>query len=261
MADENKVFNTEAGETVARELEISFLNTGTKAAPVWSPTIGTLDNMSGPAFERFATKVQTMVKNVFSWLSYMQNAGASVSKILSLSFDNVAFKAQGMAQDVISGIRQMIAVMSYLQNAGTETSKIMSLSFNDITGRMRIMVQSVVSGVHEMIAALEGLRNVGGIFSQTLPTPKMASGTILPQSREFLSAISVQSSGTEGVSEDTIRRIVREETGGSTELLRAILEAVRAGHVIEVDRRVLGKTVTQEQNRMTRSSGRSALLT
>lgn len=37
MADENKVFNTEAGETVARELQISFLNTGTKAAPVWSP--------------------------------------------------------------------------------------------------------------------------------------------------------------------------------------------------------------------------------
>lgn len=37
MADEIKEFNTEPGVTVARELLIAFLNTGTKEAPVWSP--------------------------------------------------------------------------------------------------------------------------------------------------------------------------------------------------------------------------------
>lgn len=35
MAD--AVFNTKPGVTVARELMIAYLNTGTKAAPVWSP--------------------------------------------------------------------------------------------------------------------------------------------------------------------------------------------------------------------------------
>ena len=35
MAD--LTFNTEAGRTIARELLIAYLNTGTSAAPVWSP--------------------------------------------------------------------------------------------------------------------------------------------------------------------------------------------------------------------------------
>lgn len=35
MAELN--FNTTAGQTVARELLVAFLNTGTKDAPVWSP--------------------------------------------------------------------------------------------------------------------------------------------------------------------------------------------------------------------------------
>lgn len=35
MAD--VTFNTEAGSTVARELLIAYLNTGTNSAPVWSP--------------------------------------------------------------------------------------------------------------------------------------------------------------------------------------------------------------------------------
>lgn len=30
-------FNTPAGQTIARELMIAYLNTGTESAPVWSP--------------------------------------------------------------------------------------------------------------------------------------------------------------------------------------------------------------------------------
>ena len=35
MAD--LTFNTPGGQTIARELLIAYLNTGTGAAPVWSP--------------------------------------------------------------------------------------------------------------------------------------------------------------------------------------------------------------------------------
>ena len=98
-------------------------------------------------------------------------------------------------------------------------------------------------------------------IGSSLPTPRLAGGGVIPQSREFLSVVSAEG-GQSGVTEDAIRRIVREEAGGdNTGLLQAILDAVRAGHIIMVDRHVLGKTVTQEQNRMTRASGRSALLT
>lgn len=38
MADNTDItFNTPEGQTIARELLIAYLNTGTKAAPVWSP--------------------------------------------------------------------------------------------------------------------------------------------------------------------------------------------------------------------------------
>lgn len=63
--------------------------------------------------------------------------------------------------------------------------------------------------------------------------------------------------------EALIRKIVREESrggGDDTALLQAILEAIQAGHIIMVDRRVLGQTVTQEQNRMPRQAGRAVLL-
>ena len=35
MADNN--FNTTPGQTIARELMIAYLNTGTDSSPVWSP--------------------------------------------------------------------------------------------------------------------------------------------------------------------------------------------------------------------------------
>lgn len=37
MADADLEFNVESGVTVARELLIAYLNTGTESAPVWSP--------------------------------------------------------------------------------------------------------------------------------------------------------------------------------------------------------------------------------
>lgn len=37
MATTTYSFNTTAGETIARELLVAYLNTGTSAAPVWSP--------------------------------------------------------------------------------------------------------------------------------------------------------------------------------------------------------------------------------
>lgn len=42
-------FNTTAGETIARELLIAYLNTGTNAAPVWSP----LGKRTTESFEEF----------------------------------------------------------------------------------------------------------------------------------------------------------------------------------------------------------------
>lgn len=59
--------------------------------------------------------------------------------------------------------------------------------------------------------------------------------------------------------ESLIRKIVREESGGADSqtvaLLQAILDAVRDGSVIMVDRRVLGKIVKKELSNSARASG------
>lgn len=93
--------------------------------------------------------------------------------------------------------------------------------------------------------------------------PRLAAGAVIPPNQEFLAVLGDQRQGNNiEAPEELIRKIVREESsGGNTALLQAILEAIRAGHVLMVDRRVLGQVVTQEQNRATRASGRAALLT
>lgn len=96
----------------------------------------------------------------------------------------------------------------------------------------------------------------------TYQIPALAQGAVIPPNREFMAVLGDQSRGNNlEAPEDLIRKIVREEAGGNnTALLEAILEAIKAGHIIMVDRKVLGQTVTQEQNRMTRAGGRSVLL-
>lgn len=139
-------------------------------------------------------------------------------------------------------------------------------------------VVGVKENAYRLINAMKGLSGqVMGAFQPRLSIPevrvppvpiklnppRLATGAVIPPNREFMAVLGDQRSGNNiEAPEELIRKIVREESGGgNTQLLQAILEAIRAGHVIMVDRQVLGKTVTREQNRMTRSSGRSALLT
>jgi hypothetical protein len=143
-----------------------------------------------------------------------------------------------------------------------------SFAVDGVVENVRRMSDGIMQSVSQAVAGFYTLTNAAAdaarmmsFIGSSLPTPRLAGGGVIPQSREFLSVVSAEG-GQSGVTEDAIRRIVREEAGGdNTGLLQAILDAVRAGHIIMVDRHVLGKTVTQEQNRMTRASGRSALLT
>ena len=93
--------------------------------------------------------------------------------------------------------------------------------------------------------------------------PALARGAVIPPNREFLAVLGDQRSGNNiEAPEGLLRRIAREENGNGEviALLQAILEATRAGKTIMVDRKVLGQTVTDEQNRRTRATGRPVVL-
>lgn len=128
--------------------------------------------------------------------------------------------------------------------------------------------KNAVSGIASGITGSGASSFSGRVSTYSMPDistyqiPALAQGAVIPPNREFMAVLGDQSHGNNlETPEDLIRKIVREEAGGNnTALLEAILEAIKAGHIIMVDRKVLGQTVTQEQNRMTRAGGRSVLL-
>lgn len=95
--------------------------------------------------------------------------------------------------------------------------------------------------------------------------PRLARGAVIPPNREFMAVLGDQPSGMNiEAPEDLIRKIVREEAGGGdgqvVMLLQSLLEAVRAGQVITVDKAVLGRTARDGINDITMKSGKFALL-
>lgn len=149
-------------------------------------------------------------------------------------------------------------------------------TINGLLSNVEGMLNAVIRGVNWLISQLNKVSfDVpdwlgGGKFGISIPKisetklPRLAQGAVIPPNREFMAVLGDQTHGQnlEGP-EDMFRKIVREESRGGdySAVLQAILEAIRDGRAIMVDRRVLGQVVTQEQNRMTRQSGRSVLLT
>lgn len=154
-------------------------------------------------------------------------------------------------------------------------------TINGLVVNVEGMLNAVIRGVNWLISQLNkvsfevpgwvpgiGGRSFGFSLQKLseVSLPRLAQGAVIPPNREFMAVLGDQSHGQNlEAPEALIRKIVREEAGGvnaeALSILQAILEAVRKGHVIMVDRRVLGQTVTQEQNRMTRQAGRAILLT
>lgn len=87
---------------------------------------------------------------------------------------------------------------------------------------------------------------------------------MIPPNREFMAVLGDQRNGTNlEAPEDLIRKIVREESGGNGQvviLLQSLLEAVKAGQVIMVDKAVLGRTARDGINDITMKSGKFTLL-
>lgn len=96
---------------------------------------------------------------------------------------------------------------------------------------------------------------------QKLQIPRLATGAVIPPNREFLAVLGDQKSGNNiEAPEDLIRKIVREESGGdNAELLQAILEAIKAGHIIMVDGTVFGRTAIKTINATNMRAGKQLL--
>ena len=101
------------------------------------------------------------------------------------------------------------------------------------------------------------------VAARSVPLPRLASGAVIPPNREFMAVLGDQRSGNNiEAPEALIRRIVREETGGSSRLeslLQTLIEVTRDGKVIQVNERELGRVTSRAQANAMRASGKVVL--
>lgn len=101
------------------------------------------------------------------------------------------------------------------------------------------------------------------VAARSVPLPRLASGAVIPPNREFMAVLGDQRSGNNiEAPEALIRRIVREETGGSSRLeslLQTLIEVTREGKVIQVNERELGRVTSRAQANAMRASGKVVL--
>ena len=169
---------------------------------------------------------------------------------------------EGLGKDVIDGF------MDGLKNAWDGLTSWFSGVWDDLFGNRKVSVGINRSGNF----GSGGSGSFGGsrISASAIPPlpaskiPALARGAVIPPNREFLAVLGDQRNGNNlEAPEDLIRQIVREESGGgSTELiqlLQAILNAIKDGHVIMVGETVLGRTTIRAINNITISSGKQML--
>ena len=164
---------------------------------------------------------------------------------------------KGMVDGLLKGLRN---IWSGLTDWVGGVKNAIDDAFSSSSSRGSIRNTGYTKRTMPMAAALPEI--------STRSVPALAKGAVIPPNREFLAVLGDQRSGTNieapvSEIENAVARGMASAgmSGQAVALLEAILEAVRAGHIIMVDRIKLGQTVEAELNRRTRASGRSAILT
>lgn len=147
--------------------------------------------------------------------------------------------------------------------------------FNGVVSILEGSVNLIIKGINWLIKQLNKISFevpswVPGIGGKTIGInippvgevhiPRLAQGAVIPPNREFMAVLGDQKSGNNiEAPEELIRRIVREESGGNADILRQILQAIKEGKVMVVDRQVLARVTVRGINDLTIQAGKSVL--
>lgn len=204
----------------------------------------------------------------------------TAKKFITVFFDGIKSFVSGSIdsiKQIFSGLVQFISGVftNDWDRAWSGLKDIFRGIVNAIISVFEGMVNFIISGLNSVIRGMNrftsftlpdwmGGQSFSGINIQEITPisiPRLATGAVIPPNREFLAVLGDQKSGRNiEAPESLIRKIVREESGGeTTELLRSILEAVKAGHVLVVDQAVLARVAVKGINNLTMQAGKSVL--
>lgn len=127
---------------------------------------------------------------------------------------------------------------------------------NGIISLAEGMVNVVITAVNGLLSAAVAVANALGSllgFSIEAPhiekinlgrIPELATGAVIPPNREFLAVLGDQTSGRNiEAPEALLRQMAQEAASANTDLLRAILQTLQQGQIMEVDGRQFGRVV------------------
>lgn len=199
-----------------------------------------------------------------------QNTIDFLGDVLAVTIDNLIIVLKG-AVDFIAGV-----FTGDWERAWDGLKNIVKGMVNGVVGFVNALINAVTEGLNFVIRSLnklsfnvpEWVPLIGGEtwgFNIPLVTapqlPYLATGAVIPPRAPFVGVFGDQKNGNNlEAPEALIRKIVREEAGGMNDaLLREILQAIREGKVLMVDRKRLGEVVAQSVNDTTRATGNSPI--
>lgn len=226
---------------------------------VFFDSVKTILQNAVTVIEQFFTGIIQFFLGVFThdwdmvWQGLKNIVSSTIGTIKDLFLEAVKF-ITGLLDGIGNAIKGVMNSLSSLGSKGSAVSKTVKADVGSLVSRsasdFTLTIES--QGAPAPMPTIAG-RSI----------PALAAGAVIPPNREFLAVLGDQRSGTNiEAPADLIRQIVREEAGGSMELLsvlQMILEAVREGKVIAVDGTVFGRTAIRTINSVNTAAGRQML--
>ena len=286
---------SEVWDNVKESLSEKWESIKETASTTWDNLKETVGDAWDSVKETTSTVWDTIKEGVVTgWEELKSNASEkfdSVKSTISDAWDDLGSNTTSTWDTISSGLSETWeSIKSTGTTAFTGLSESGSNIFSDlwetiksvinsILGGIESMANGVIGGINTVIRALNSLSftipdwvpllggntfgfNIGTLSEVSLP--RLAEGAVIPPNREFLAVLGDQTSGTNiETPENLLRQIVREESGGGSETLAALLESIltvlKEGQVLMVGETELGRTAAKAINKATRIAGTSIL--
>ncbi len=211
------------------------------------------------SLKRIAKQLADVVKGGFAnlpqaMLGIGKNIVQGLWKGISAMKDWALGKIKEFVGGIVGGIKNLLGIHSPSKVFAEIGGNITRGFSNGITENGGLAV-SAIKNVSSQVGGV-GI-SAANVSLPTIPEmkiPRVALGQVVPTNPEF------SWGSTSPTQEDGIRQAVREEMNTTAAKLDAILQAVKAGQVIMVDKAVLGRTARDGINDITMKSRKFALL-
>lgn len=240
------------------------------------------------------TNFVSMLKNGFSWVNEaLMVVGIAIAAIGAVILGAPAAVAAVIAAIVAVVATAVVLIkqhwseiVTFFQNLGQKISQVFTNIWtgvvngaksiiNGLLGWMEGFINGIIAGFNLLKSAINSLSftipswvpGIGGAtvgfnipLTGSISLPRLATGAVIPPNNEFMAILGDQTQGMNiETPEELLRQIVREENDNSRILdaMDDILDAIREGKVIAVDREVFGRMTRESLISYARSSGLS----